>query len=62
MGQRGISLHRGFLFLMSKEQLLFTIHSRYSLLELSSFGLKVTVLTGATTADKNLSCCKQTVY
>lgn len=54
MGKSYNSTQRFHLFLLSKEELLFTIHSRSSLLEVSTFDLKVTSLTGGTIADKNL--------
>lgn len=44
MGKSYYSTQRFHLFLLSKEQLLFTIHSRSSLLEVSTFDLKVTAL------------------
>lgn len=53
MGKSYFSTWRFHLFLLSKEQLILIIHSR-SLLEIYTFGLKVTVLIGRTTADRNL--------
>lgn len=54
MGKSYYSTQSFHLFLLRKEQLLFTIHSRSSLLEVPTFDLKVTALIGGTTPDKNL--------
>lgn len=53
MGKSYFSTWRFHLFLLNKEQLLLTIHSR-SLLEIYTFDLKVTVLIDGTAADKKL--------